>query len=71
MFYLQNLVYNLSPGQRQHINNHRNGEVGKDKRIHLQNKFVILFKNLWHNIKFFFCNKKVLQILPFLRDIVV
>ena len=45
--YLQNFVYNLSPRQRQHINNHRNGEVGKDKRIHLQNKFAILFNSLW------------------------
>ena len=49
-FYLQNFVYNLSPRQRQHINNHRNGEVCKDKRIHLQNKFVILFKHLSHVI---------------------
>ena len=48
--YLQNFVYNLSPRQRQHINNHRNGEVCKDKRIHLQNKFVILFKHLSHVI---------------------
>ena len=48
--YLQNFVYNLSPRQRQHINNHRNGEVGKDKRIHLQNKFVILFNSLRHII---------------------
>ena len=48
-FYLQNFVYNLSPRQRQHINNHRNGEVGKDEGIDLQ-KIVILFNSLWHII---------------------
>ena len=65
--YLQNFVYNLSPSQRQHINYQRNGEVGKDKRIHLQNKFAILF----NSFKIFLYNKNVIQILPFLHDIVV